>query len=100
MQFDKTLPDSKHGVRSSALLAPAHASRPWRKPNVSVPTAWPIPVHDISTVVHLTAEYWPYARTGGLGEAVAGLAMAQSRAGQRVVVYVPLYRSIRERSME
>src|SRR5256885_14650175 len=24
-------------------------------------------------VVHLTAEYWPFARTGGLGEAVSGL---------------------------
>ncbi|HEV8447874.1 MAG TPA: glycogen/starch synthase [Gemmatimonadaceae bacterium] len=67
---------------------------------MSVPPAWPIAVHEVSTVVHLTAEYWPYARTGGLGEAVAGLAMAQSRAGQRVIVYVPLYRSIRERHVE
>lgn len=25
-------------------------------------------------VVHLTAEYWPFARTGGLAEAVRGLA--------------------------
>ena len=25
-------------------------------------------------VLHLTAELWPYARTGGLGQAVAGLA--------------------------
>src|SRR5262252_4714081 len=100
MQFEKMVTDSKHGARSSALLAPAHAQRPWRKPIVSVPPAWPIAVHEVSTVVHLTAEYWPYARTGGLGEAVAGLAMAQSRAGQRVIVYVPLYRSIRERHVE
>ncbi len=48
----------------------------------------------------MTAEYSPYARTGGLGEAVAGLAMAQARAGHRVVVFVPLYRSVREHAVE
>lgn len=32
-------------------------------------------------IVHLTAEYWPYARTGGLGEAVRGMAHFQSAAG-------------------
>src|SRR3989441_8770991 len=31
-------------------------------------------------VVHLTAEYWPFARTGGLGEAVSGLATTQARS--------------------
>jgi starch synthase len=98
MQFEKKVIDSKHDVRSSALLAPAHAQRPWRKPIVSVPAPWPIAVHDTSAIVHLTAEYWPYARTGGLGEAVAGLAMAQARSGRRVVVFMPLYRSVRERS--
>lgn len=46
--------------------------------------------------MHVTAEYSPYARTGGLGEAVAGLAMAQARAGDRVVVFAPLYRVARE----
>src|SRR5215475_14533976 len=99
MQFEKKVP-SNHDPRSSALLAPAHAQRPWRKPIVSVPAPWPIAAHDASTVIHLTAEYWPYARTGGLGEAVAGLAMAQSRAGHRVVVFMPLYRSVRERHDE
>ena len=33
------------------------------------------------TVVHLTAEYTPYARTGGLAEAVHGLATIQTRQG-------------------
>src|SRR5438309_416090 len=32
-------------------------------------------------VAHLTAEYWPFARTGGLGEAVSGLATCQAAAG-------------------
>lgn len=48
-------------------------------------------------IVHITAEFSPYARTGGLGEAVAGLVDAQVRIGQRdVVVCMPYYRSIRQ----
>ena len=46
-------------------------------------------------IVHLTAEYHGYARTGGLAEAVAGLAASQVRAGERVYVFVPLYASAR-----
>jgi len=46
--------------------------------------------------VHLAAEYHGYARTGGLAEAVAGLANSQVRAGHRVYVFVPLYASVRE----
>lgn len=48
------------------------------------------------TIVHLTAEYSPFARTGGLAEAVMGLANFQVRAGATVVVFVPLYRSVRD----
>jgi starch synthase len=48
------------------------------------------------TIVHLTAEYYPYARTGGLAEAVAGLARFQARGGDRVVVFMPLYSLVRE----
>lgn len=47
-------------------------------------------------VVHLTAEYWPFARTGGLGEAVNGLAEAQHAAGSPATVVMPLYRMVRE----
>ena len=47
------------------------------------------------TVVHLTAEYTPYARTGGLAEAVQGLADVQTRMGINVFVVVPLYRTVR-----
>jgi len=47
-------------------------------------------------IVHLTAEYQGYARTGGLAEAVAGLAASQVRAGERVYVFVPLYAVVRE----
>jgi starch synthase len=46
--------------------------------------------------VHLTAELWPFARTGGLGEAVAGLAVAQAAAGLSTTLVMPLYRGVRE----
>jgi len=47
-------------------------------------------------VVHLVAEYWPYARTGGLAEAVRGIATFQAATGTQVAVFMPLYRSVRE----
>jgi len=46
-------------------------------------------------VVHVVAEYAPFARTGGLAEAVAGLAKWQASAGVPVAVILPLYRSVR-----
>ena len=49
-----------------------------------------------ASVVHVTAEYFPFARTGGLGEAAAGLATFQARAGLRVAVIMPLYRTVRD----
>lgn len=51
--------------------------------------------HD--TIVHLAAEYWPYARTGGLAEAVRGIAVHQARSGSRTLVVMPLYRRVRDR---
>jgi len=48
------------------------------------------------TVVHVTAEYSPYARTGGLAEAVNGLAEFQQAGGINVVVFLPLYRTVRD----
>ncbi len=49
-----------------------------------------------ASVVHLTAEYYPYARTGGLGEAARGLADYQYAAGVDVSVVMPLYRTVRD----
>jgi starch synthase len=45
-------------------------------------------------VVHLTAEYFPYARTGGLAEAVGGLARFQSWLGVPTTVVMPFYPSV------
>lgn len=47
-------------------------------------------------VVHLAAEYWPFARTGGLAEAVSGLASFQAASGIPTTVLLPLYRGVRE----
>lgn len=48
------------------------------------------------TVVHLVSEYWPYARTGGLAEAVRGIAHHQAQAGHPTHILMPLHRGIRE----
>jgi starch synthase len=48
------------------------------------------------SVVHITAEYYPYARTGGLAEAVSGLANFQRAAGLNVAAVLPLYRTVRD----
>src|SRR6476620_11352819 len=48
------------------------------------------------SVVHVAAEYFPYARTGGLAEAVSGLAQHQRAAGLNVLAILPLYRTVRD----
>lgn len=50
------------------------------------------------TVVHLAAEYFPFARTGGLAEAANGLARFQAVAGVPACAVMPLYRTARERA--
>lgn len=47
-------------------------------------------------VIHLAPELSPYARTGGLGEAVASLAKYQAASGIPVTVFMPLYAAVRE----
>ena len=46
--------------------------------------------------MHLASEYWPYARTGGLAEAVRGIATYQARAGRRTLVFMPLYGRVQD----
>src|SRR5512144_906735 len=68
-------------------------------PVVSVPSA-PLtrPDGTPAPVVHLAPELSPYARTGGLGEAVASLAKYQAASGIPVTVIMPLYAAVRERT--
>ncbi len=49
------------------------------------------PIH----IVHFAAECWPYARSGGLGEAVASLATYQAAARLPTTIVMPLYRQVR-----
>jgi hypothetical protein len=74
---------------SSAPSSTAHAipAAPLVRPDGS-----PAPV------VHLAPELSPYARTGGLGEAVASLAKYQAASGIPVTVIMPLYGVVRERT--
>ena len=68
-------------------------------PVPSVPSA-PLTRPDGSPapVVHLVPELSPYARTGGLGEAVSSLAKHQAASGIPVTVIMPLYAAVRERT--
>jgi starch synthase len=67
-------------------------------PVVSMPSA-PLtrPDGTPAPVVHLVPELSPYARTGGLGEAVASLAKHQAASGIPVTMFMPLYGVIRDR---
>src|SRR3954469_15965976 len=47
-------------------------------------------------ILHVTAELWPFAFSGGLGHAVADLARQQAQNGRDVTVIAPLYRSARK----
>jgi starch synthase len=46
------------------------------------------------SVVHIVAELAPFARTGGLGEAVKSLAEFQSASGIPTAIIMPLYRQV------
>jgi starch synthase len=48
------------------------------------------------SVVHVAAEYYPFARIGGMAEAVSGLAAFQRAAGLNVTAILPLYRTVRD----
>jgi starch synthase len=52
------------------------------------------PSNDPVTIVHLAAELAPFARTGGLGEAVSSLAHYQARSGITSIIIMPLYKQV------
>src|SRR5439155_8095153 len=80
---------------------PAPKSRRWspvqprRAATAAAPRPQIVPAEGIG-VTHLTAEYWPFARSGGLGEAVSGLATWQAAAGLPTTVIMPMYQIVRE----
>src|SRR2546430_16778623 len=69
--------------------------QPRRAATAAAPRAQIAPAERIG-VTHLTAEYWPFARTGGLGEAVRGLANCQAAMGPAADVIIPLAQIVRE----
>ncbi len=70
-------------------------SRPRRRARRPLPKDAPKRLD--APIVHLVAEYWPYARTGGLAEAARGMATYQAAAGISCSVVMPLYRMVRDR---
>lgn len=70
-------------------------------PSLSDAVATPLATGDGRpvAVVHLAAELAPFARTGGLGEAVASIARFQAASGVPTSVVMPLYATIRERGV-
>lgn len=65
-----------------------------------MPAPPPIPLTDIDgstpMIVHVSAEYYPYARTGGLAEAAWGLHRLQHGRGRPTAAIVPLFRTVRK----
>ncbi len=62
-----------------------------------LPAAQPLPPIDgvTPTIVHVSAEYYPYARTGGLAEAAWGLHRLQHGRERPTAALLPLFRSTR-----
>jgi starch synthase len=48
-------------------------------------------------IVFLSSEAAPYAKTGGLADVISALPRALAEAGHEVVVFLPLYRAVREK---
>ena len=84
-----TTPTSKTPSKRRGATRPRRAAR-------GTPAVAPVAAKERIGVTHLTAEYWPFARTGGLGEAVSGLATVQAAAGHPTTVIMPLYQLVRE----
>lgn len=47
-------------------------------------------------IIHVTSEFFPYAKTGGLADMVGSLAATLADKGHEIAVFVPGYRSILE----
>lgn len=90
-------------MRSAAPPASAPASapaavakkRPRAKRLSAPPPAAPAPEPPAMRVVHLAAELAPFARSGGLGEAVASLARFQAASGMSTSIVIPFYDRVR-----
>ena len=89
-------PDDVHAPVEAASAASSTGARA-AAGHVASPSA-PIALRTedgrVVSVVHIVAELAPFARTGGLGEAVKSLAEFQSAAGIPTAIIMPLYRQV------
>jgi len=93
-----TIPRAPSEGSPGAPLEPAPPAR-WRapaSPNLAIGASADEPVG----VVHVVAEYTPYAHTGGLADAVAGLTRLQAASGVPTAVVLPMHRSVRRAGRE
>jgi starch synthase len=84
--------------RSTTLTKPLSATT---TPDVADQSVGPVsplltPDGKAVPVVHVVAELAPFARSGGLGEAVNSLARFQTASGLRASIVMPLYDRVRE----
>jgi starch synthase len=82
-------------ARTTHPAADARRTAPTNAPAAPAPDPAPRVAPPID-VVHLSAEWAPLARTGGLGEAVRGLVEGLAEQGAGVAAILPLYRTLRE----
>ena len=78
-------------------VTPPSVAKVGPRPTAANATTYPLtsgPANDPVTVVHLAAELAPFARTGGLGEAVSSLAHYQARSGIKSIIIMPLYKQV------
>ncbi len=93
-------PPSGKGARTMGGAPPAQPA-PWRSPaHPPRPLLLGSSADGPVGIVHIVAEYAPYAHTGGLADAVAGLARFQAAGGVPVAVILPLHRSVRHAAPE
>jgi starch synthase len=86
---------ARRAARKAVATQPPPAAPPAPLPPPVAPHEYPLRApgtEEPVTVVHFAAELAPFARTGGLGEAVSSLAHFQARAGLDTVIIFPLYR--------
>lgn len=95
----KTAPRPRPGVlepvvSEPVVSVPAVASEPPVAPPLVSPDGRAV------RVVHVVAELAPFARSGGLGEAVHSLARFQSASGMSVAIVMPLYDQVKAMGAE
>ncbi len=90
---------TRGAARTSAAQAPVTempAAAPMPTPQVPPPPPLLTPDGRAVRLIHVVAELAPFARSGGLGEAVASLARYQAASGLWTAVVMPLYHQIRD----